>query len=115
MFICRDCCDDKAYWDQRMSWSYGPCEDCKKESRCIDDRRHHFKAAYSAPEVTTPEQRARDLLGRMGIEGTFTAGDVVELANLIAAARFVLHTGGSLAALVRLEQCESMRGARHNG
>jgi hypothetical protein len=34
----------------------------------------------------TPEQKARDLLERMGIEDaqSFTAGDVVELANLIA-------------------------------
>ncbi len=34
----------------------------------------------------TAEQRARDMLERMGVEDaqSFTAGDVVELANLIA-------------------------------
>lgn len=34
----------------------------------------------------TPEQEARDMLERMGVEGAqdFTAGDLVELANLIA-------------------------------
>ena len=36
--------------------------------------------------TTTPEQAARDMLERMDIENaqSFTAGDVVELANLIA-------------------------------
>ena len=34
----------------------------------------------------TPEQEARNILERMGIENaqSFTAGDVVEIANLIA-------------------------------
>ena len=34
----------------------------------------------------TPEQKARDMLERMGVEGAqnFSAGDLVELANLIA-------------------------------
>lgn len=34
----------------------------------------------------TPEQEARDILERMGIENaqSFSAGDVVELANLVA-------------------------------
>lgn len=37
-------------------------------------------------EMKTPEQEARDIMERMGIENAqqFTAGDVVELANLIA-------------------------------
>ncbi len=37
-------------------------------------------------KIETPEQAARDMLERMGIENAqnFTAGDVVELANLIA-------------------------------
>lgn len=35
----------------------------------------------------TAEQKARDMLERMGVEGaqSFSAGDLVELANLIAA------------------------------
>jgi hypothetical protein len=35
---------------------------------------------------TTPEQKARDMLERMGVENAqgFSAGEVVELANLIA-------------------------------
>lgn len=35
--------------------------------------------------METAEQKARDLLERMGVEGTqeMTAGDLVELANLI--------------------------------
>jgi hypothetical protein len=38
---------------------------------------------------TSAEQQARDMLERMGIEDaqSFSAGDVVELANLIAARR----------------------------
>jgi hypothetical protein len=38
---------------------------------------------------TSAEQQARDMLERMGIEDAqrFTAGDVVELANLIASRR----------------------------
>lgn len=36
--------------------------------------------------MTTPEQQARDMLERMGVENaqSFTAGDVVELANMIS-------------------------------
>jgi len=39
------------------------------------------------PAMTSAEQQARDMLERMGIEDAqeFTAGDLVELANLIAA------------------------------
>ena len=38
--------------------------------------------------MTTLEQQARDLLERIGVEDaqSFTAGDLVELANLIGAA-----------------------------
>lgn len=37
----------------------------------------------------TAEQKARDMLERMGVEGAqdFSAGDLVELANLIAGAQ----------------------------
>ena len=37
--------------------------------------------------MTTAEQKARDMLERMGVENAqeFSAGDLVELANLIAA------------------------------
>jgi len=37
-------------------------------------------------EDSTPEQKARDMLERMGVENAhgFSAGEVVELANLIA-------------------------------
>lgn len=36
--------------------------------------------------MTTAEQKARDMLERMGVEGAqrFSAGDLVELANLIS-------------------------------
>ena len=54
----------------------------------------------------SPEQKARELLDRMGIEGALdmTAGDVGELANLIAE-RDHLHTAAAqaLAALIRAE------------
>lgn len=41
--------------------------------------------------MKTPEQEARDMLERIGVEGAqqFSAGDVVELANLIADRRGV--------------------------
>lgn len=40
----------------------------------------------SAGKPQTAEQEARDILERMGMEGaqSFSAGDVIELANLIA-------------------------------
>ena len=71
--------------------------------------------------MVTPEQEARDLLERMGIEDaqSFTAGDVVELANWIAdkhlilakAARYeyikqVAMNSGGLEALVAIERLD---------
>lgn len=46
----------------------------------------------------TPEQAARDLLERIGVEDaqTFTAGDVVELANLISELRQWRELGAEL-------------------
>ena len=43
--------------------------------------------------IPTPEQAARDLLERMDVSYAqgLTAGDVVELANLIANARALYH------------------------
>jgi hypothetical protein len=43
----------------------------------------------SADQPITPEQEARDILDRMGVDGaqSMTTGDVVELANLIAEVR----------------------------
>src|SRR5689334_6218643 len=46
----------------------------------------HFPPAPACPVCTTAEQSARDMLERMGVEDaqSFTSGDLVELANLIA-------------------------------
>ncbi len=52
--------------------------------------------ALQANHRTTPEQRARDLFGRMNIDDaqSFAASEVVELANLIAEGR--LTNAGAL-------------------
>lgn len=44
-----------------------------------------MKMACAHRVDTTAEDRARELLHRMGVDGPFTSGDLVELANLIAA------------------------------
>lgn len=54
--------------------------------------------------MTTLEQLARDLLERMGIENaqSFTAGDVVELANLIAERNAAGRMAGELLTAAKL-------------
>ena len=51
----------------------------------------------------TPEQQARDLLERMGIEDaqSFSSGDLVELANLIANKQTIIKQYTKLTNMVR--------------
>lgn len=53
--------------------------------RIVDEYGRLYPLTPNEP-IKTAEQKARDLLERMGIEDaqSFTAGDLVELANLIA-------------------------------
>ena len=53
----------------------------------------------------TAEQRARDMLERMGVEDahSFSAGDLVELANLIAGTAPVPKTEDELRTLIERE------------
>lgn len=43
-----------------------------------------LSAASGKDDAVTAEDKARELLGRMGIDGPFSSGELVELANLIA-------------------------------
>lgn len=55
------------------------------------------KRSTSTSQDATLEQKARDLLGRIGVPNPhdYTAGDLVELANLIDAAQTKNMTHGS--------------------
>lgn len=72
-----------------VSGAQFPSQACADKRLALIDEMLAALRSSPEPQKTTPEQEARDMLERMGYDDaqSRTAGDVIELANLIADAR----------------------------
>lgn len=61
MFICRDCLG--AHFDAHFSYSFGPCEDCKKSAMCADCHHSDVQVQESNKRMHKDKQESSDQKG----------------------------------------------------